>query len=960
MPTFPAYAITHIRLDGPPAPPPLPGPGQGSYVVFWWQEIALGQLFLAPGELLIEAAYHAALLAAITPAVHYYASQHSAGQVAWATWLAALDYKRWTAWMATIMSGWLPAAPPTQLPVSVVICTRGRATQLRRCLHMLHGLACQPTEIVVVDNAPTDTSTRDVCREFAGVVYREEPRAGLDIARNTGIITAQGPIVAFVDDDVVVHPWLIYRVWETFRDPSIAAMTGLVIALELQTEAQLIFEQNWSFNRGYVDKLYSPHYVRQAASPAPPVWEIGAGANMAFRKSVFEEIGYFDELLDVGAAGCSGDSEIWYRILLHGHSIHYNPRAVVYHEHRAEIAGLKHQLFHYMRGHVVAALIQQAQQPRAGYAHHVYRNLPRYYFVLLRISFPFFRSRSRTLWAEIRGLASGISFYRQHRQKIREMVATRSRTTGAPCPLVSVIIPCYNHGRYLLEALTSIWEQDYPGVEIIVIDDGSTDDTREIALCYPTVKYYYQPNQGLSAARNAGIARSTGQYLVFLDADDWLLPQALSFNAEYLQQNPHLAFVSGGHQKVYAATGSVKDERQEVTANHYFHLLWGNYIGMHAAVMYQRWAFDDAQYDPALRSCEDYDVYLRLARTFPVAHHTQLIAAYRLHDTNMSGNTAVMLASVLAVLERQQPLLQTDYEKQAYASGYANWQAYYHPQLNQQGRLWWLDTTAARLFAYPGTIHLQMFNPMLKKLLKNYIPAFGLRLLYKAKLHPGYQPTIGQVAVGDFERLLPFSTEFGYDRGGPIDRYYIENFLQKEAASIRGRALEIGDNSYTMQYGGTAISQSDVLHIDATNPQATFVGDLSDAPQIPDNTFDCLVLTQTLHLIYEFKAALRTCYRILKPGGTLLLTVPGITPIDRGEWKETWYWTFTDRALHRLFAETFTESKVEISSFGNVRVATAYLYGLGLPEIDRASLDYYDPQFQVINAVKAVKYAAVA
>jgi ubiquinone/menaquinone biosynthesis C-methylase UbiE len=138
------------------------------------------------------------------------------------------------------------------------------------------------------------------------------------------------------------------------------------------------------------------------------------------------------------------------------------------------------------------------------------------------------------------------------------------------------------------------------------------------------------------------------------------------------------------------------------------------------------------------------------------------------------------------------------------------------------------------------------------------------------------------------------------------------------------------------------------------------VGDLSNAPHIPDDTFDCLVLTQTLHLIYDFKSALHTCYRILKPGGTLLLTVPGITPIDRGEWKETWYWTFTDRALHRLFAETFPVGSVEIFSFGNVRVATSYLYGLGLSEIDQVSLDYFDPQFQVINAVKAVKHAAMA
>lgn len=105
---------------------------------------------------------------------------------------------------------------------------------------MLQGLACQPAEIVVVDNAPTDASTRDVCQGFAEVVYKQEPRAGLDIARNTGIKNARYPIVAFVDDDVVAHPWMIYRLWETFHDHSIAAMTGLVIALELQTKAQLI------------------------------------------------------------------------------------------------------------------------------------------------------------------------------------------------------------------------------------------------------------------------------------------------------------------------------------------------------------------------------------------------------------------------------------------------------------------------------------------------------------------------------------------------------------------------------------------------------------------------------------------------------------------------------------------------------------------------------------------------
>ncbi len=103
------------------------------------------------------------------------------------------------------------------------------------------------------------------------------------------------------------------------------------------------------------------------------------------------------------------------------------------------------------------------------------------------------------------------------------------------CPLISVIIPCYNHGAYLPEAFASIWQQDYPAVEIVVVDDGSTDTTREVAQHYPAVKYVYQANQGLSAARNTGLTHSTGQYLVFLDADDWLLPGALTTNARYLQ-----------------------------------------------------------------------------------------------------------------------------------------------------------------------------------------------------------------------------------------------------------------------------------------------------------------------------------------------------------------------------------------------------------------------------------------
>lgn len=246
---------------------------------------------------------------------------------------------------------------------------------------------------------------------------------------------------------------------------------------------------------------------------------------------------------------------------------------------------------------------------------------------------------------------------------------------------------------------------------------------------------------------------------------------------------------------------------------------------------------------------------------------------------------------------------------------------------------------------------------MLKALLKKKMPAFCLRLLHKSNIYKSYLPRVGAIELGDFDRVTPFSTEFGYDRGGPIDRYYIENFLKKESGSIRGHAMEIGDNTYTMQFGGEKITKSDILHVNDTNPAATIIGDISNAPQIPDNTFDCIVLTQTLHLIYDFKGALETCHRILKPGGTLLLTVPYITPIEHGQWKETWYWSFTGKVMQKLMDEVFVNGQVEVNTYGNVFAASAFLYGMGVAEVAKEKLDYHDPFFQVIITVKGVKAA---
>jgi ubiquinone/menaquinone biosynthesis C-methylase UbiE len=167
--------------------------------------------------------------------------------------------------------------------------------------------------------------------------------------------------------------------------------------------------------------------------------------------------------------------------------------------------------------------------------------------------------------------------------------------------------------------------------------------------------------------------------------------------------------------------------------------------------------------------------------------------------------------------------------------------------------------------------------------------------------------------------------------------------------------MEIGDNEYTLRYGEERIVKSDILHIDASNEKATFIGDLSNVPDVPSESFDCVILTQTLHFIYDFKSALRTCYRILRPSGVLLLTVPGISHIDHGEWKDYWLWAFTDKSMRRLMEDTFPNGTVDIATYGNVFVAAAFLYGMGLTEFPKNYLDHHDPAYQVIISVKVVK-----
>src|SRR5215217_164041 len=517
--------------------------------------------------------------------------------------------------------------------------------------------------------------------------------------------------------------------------------------------------------------------------------------------------------------------------------------------------------------------------------------------------------------------------------------------------LVSVVIPCYNQAHFLGEAIESVLAQSYPNFEVVVVDDGSMDNTSEVASRYPEVRYVRQDNQGLSAARNKGVSQSKGSYLVFLDADDRLLPQALEVGVRCLEAHPECAFVFGWHRYI-AADGSIRREQPPqptVAGDPYTTLLQqGNYIGMHATVMYRRAVLEFAGgFDTSLEACEDYDLYFRITMNFPVCSHTEVVAEYRQHASNMSSNSAIMLKTATSVLRSQRPYTRKDkrYEE-AYKTGLKALKEFHSIPLARKA-LAHMRKREWRQAIQDGLVLLP------------YYPRLFVRAWRKMRLPTRLRhwlhatPPVGRVDFGSLRRLKPVSLDFGFDRGQPIDRYYIENFLSRQAEDIRGRVLEIKDDTYTRKYGGSRVEVSDVLDIMEDNPQATIVADLTDAPHVSSDTFDCVICTQTLHLIYDLRSAVLTLHRLLKPGGVLLVTVPGVSQIERGN--SSWHWSLTTRSVRRLFEEAFPAANLTIESHGNVLAATSFLHGLSVQELSHGDLDHRDPHCEVLITLRAVK-----
>ncbi len=517
---------------------------------------------------------------------------------------------------------------------------------------------------------------------------------------------------------------------------------------------------------------------------------------------------------------------------------------------------------------------------------------------------------------------------------------------------MAIVVPCYDQAHFLADALESVACQTVPPEEVIVVDDGSHDDPGAVAARFPGVRVLRQANGGLASARNAGLTATQARHVVFLDADDALAPDALAAGLECMAAHQGAAFVYGAHQRTDAALQPVGEPLyRRVHAHPHRDILRANPVAMHAAVLYDRRILaDSGGFDTALPRCEDYDVYLRLSRQHPVASHSQVVALYRIHDAAMTSDHAEIVRWALLVHDRHRPPEADRAALKAWRKGGREWKRAYaigawsaRPRLSP-GEKWRQRRRMTRIAPLESAV------AAVWRAARSVLPGSAVGALKRVAGRGS--PDLGTVDLGDLARTRPVSANFGFDRGTPVDRHYIEAFLDRHRSEITGRVLEVGDDTYSRQFG-SGVTRQDVLHVSADNPQATIVGDLADPALLPEAAFDCLVLTQTLHLIRDMPAAVAAMHRALRPGGVALLTVPGVSSVDRGEWSSSWLWSLTAPAAEQLFADVFGADNVTVEAHGNVYAATCFLHGLAAEEVNREWLDERDPAYPVIVTVRA-------
>ena len=490
-------------------------------------------------------------------------------------------------------------------------------------------------------------------------------------------------------------------------------------------------------------------------------------------------------------------------------------------------------------------------------------------------------------------------------------------------PEVVVIIRCRDQGRTLDEAVQSVRGQTRQPVELVIVDHEAVDlYTRQVLarLEQGGLRILRSTHQSLAKAWNLGIRSTLAPFIVLLEGDRRLEPTYLEKASNCLALRTDIAFVSFPMRRSGGANEHRDPGSPELIAS-----IARESISVSSMFRRDAWV-EVGGFDEHCRGSEELDFWTSLlergfrgetlpepllcgrgSRSVGIDRETRVAAMerfYRKHMNTVTGHVEPLL------LAKEQVLLElTEHHELLH-----NRKGALRADLEGVQR-----DIAAALAEFRGL---------------------------------GQNP----IELGDLRRTSPISPVWGLDRGLPLDRYYIESFLDRNRNDVRGRVLEVKDAGYTRRFGDSRVTGSDVLDIDVENRQATVLADLTQANGIADDTYDCFVLTQVLGLIYDVSAAVATAYRILKPGGVLLCTVPAAGRISyEGSGLDGDYWRFTEASIRRLFAEAFPIDGFEVTGFGNVLATAAFLYGLAPHELARDELDSTDPFFPLVYGIRATK-----
>ena len=505
---------------------------------------------------------------------------------------------------------------------------------------------------------------------------------------------------------------------------------------------------------------------------------------------------------------------------------------------------------------------------------------------------------------------------------------------------VAIIIAVCDHAPFLADALQSCTQQTVRPAEIVLAVGGRAQDhAGRLAASFPEVVVYRLENADCSAAKSAALAGTSSDFIVFLDADERLTPVAIQAGLDCFAMNPNAWLVCGAHRVIDAAAQPASpewhervDPRQSLPV-----LRAGGTIALQAAVMYRTDCFRSIT--AGAQDGVDSDAHHPVASC--VASHDCCVAEYRYDKRLTLSRSAVRLHKDNDCLRHahddrrfNRELLVRHNAPQFFAAA--------AKELVAHGWNW---DTAKAMFRAARIAPFALLRTGIShsaKTIARCLPRWMGRLFGEA----AWAPRAGSVRFGDFGRTRPISNVDGYDRGKPIDRYYIERALADCSELVRGRVLEVGGRDYTRLFGAEKVVCSEVLDIDPLNPEATIIGDLGIVGSLPERAFDCIILTQTLQYVYDLDTALDNLHRALAPDGTLLITVPGISAIGKDE-TGFWYWEFTELSATRMLVGRFGATNVQVHSYGNVFAAVCFLTGLALAEVETERLEYQDERYPV-------------